>query len=97
MPQVEHGHKVGLVRQAETAALKAQSESRSKTFARELTAIFTRATLEAVEQEVMTTAAATAAAGGAGKLVVGTYVVPSPLFSLSQLVLQMLRGAPRPL
>eukprot|EP00698_Gefionella_okellyi_P001297 TRINITY_DN1122_c0_g1_i1.p1 TRINITY_DN1122_c0_g1~~TRINITY_DN1122_c0_g1_i1.p1 ORF type:complete len:1035 (-),score=166.89 TRINITY_DN1122_c0_g1_i1:139-2832(-) len=42
---VEAGHKVGVVRQAETAALKAVSASKSGPFARKLSALYTKATL----------------------------------------------------
>eukprot|EP00899_Mesostigma_viride_P008654 jgi/Mesvir1/17790/Mv12900-RA.4 len=44
---VEAGHKVGVVKQAETAAIKASSEGRSHLFKRSLTALYTRATLHA--------------------------------------------------
>jgi DNA mismatch repair protein MSH3 len=44
---VEAGHKVGVVRQSETAALKAAGEGRSKLFERKLTAVYTRATIAA--------------------------------------------------
>jgi DNA mismatch repair protein MSH3 len=44
---VEAGHKVGLVRQTETAALKAAGESRSKLFERRVCAVYTRATVAA--------------------------------------------------
>ena len=42
---VEAGHKVGVVRQTETAALKKASSTRSKMFSRALTEIFTKSTL----------------------------------------------------
>ena len=42
---VAAGYKVGVVKQTETAALKAASERRSGVFARELTALYTRTTL----------------------------------------------------
>ena len=42
---VAAGHKVGVVKQTETAALKAASEQRSGPFSRELTALYTRTTL----------------------------------------------------
>jgi DNA mismatch repair protein MSH3 len=44
---VEAGHKVGVVRQTETAALKAAGDSRSKVFERKLSAVYTRATIAA--------------------------------------------------
>lgn len=44
---VEAGHKVGIVRQTETAALKAAGDSRSKLFERRLQQVYTRATLAA--------------------------------------------------
>ncbi|GBG34081.1 DNA mismatch repair protein Msh3 [Hondaea fermentalgiana] len=42
---VEAGHLVGIVTQTETAALKKQSATKSKIFTRELTALYSRATL----------------------------------------------------
>ena len=42
---VAAGYKVGVVKQMETAALKAASENRSKPFTRELAGLYTRATL----------------------------------------------------
>ena len=39
------GYKVGVVKQTETAALKAVSDKKSGTFSRQLTALFTRTTL----------------------------------------------------
>ena len=44
---VEAGHKVGVVRQSETAALKAAGDGRSKLFERKLGAVYTRATIAA--------------------------------------------------
>lgn len=44
---VQAGHKVGIVRQTETAAIKSQGTNRNAPFTRQLTAIYTRATLEA--------------------------------------------------
>eukprot|EP00887_Chlorella_sp_A99_P004262 scaffold15.g4262.t1 len=44
---VEAGYRVGVVRQAETAAVKAASANRSGPFERKVAAIYTRATLEA--------------------------------------------------
>lgn len=41
---VEQGYKVGLVRQTETAAIKAAGSTKSGPFARELSAIYTKAT-----------------------------------------------------
>ena len=41
------GYKVGVVNQTETAALKAISDSRSSLFTRELTVLYTIATLPA--------------------------------------------------
>lgn len=41
------GHKVGVVRQTESAAIKAAGDNRNKPFERELAAVYTRATLEA--------------------------------------------------
>jgi len=41
------GHKVGVVRQTESAAIKAAGDSRNKPFERKLAAVYTRATLEA--------------------------------------------------
>lgn len=43
---VEAGHKVGVVRQTETAAIKAASATRSAPFERRITEVYTRATLE---------------------------------------------------
>lgn len=42
---VAAGYKVGVVKQTETAALKAVSEKKSGPFSRELTALYTRTTL----------------------------------------------------
>ena len=42
---VAAGYKVGVVKQMETAALKAASDNRSGPFTRELTALYTRTTL----------------------------------------------------
>lgn len=44
---VQAGHKVGIVRQTETAAIKSQGANRNAPFTRQLTAVYTRATLEA--------------------------------------------------
>ena len=44
---VEAGHKVGVVRQTETAALKAASEGRSKLFERKVVGVYTKATIGA--------------------------------------------------
>ncbi|KAK9810008.1 hypothetical protein WJX72_003290 [[Myrmecia] bisecta] len=44
---VEAGYKVGVVRQTETAALKAAGSNRYTPFTRKLTALYTRSTLEA--------------------------------------------------
>lgn len=44
---VAAGHKVGVVRQAETAALKAAGQNRYQPFERKLTEMYTKATLEA--------------------------------------------------
>ncbi len=41
---VAQGHKVGVVRQTETAALKAVGENRNQPFKRELTSLYTAAT-----------------------------------------------------
>lgn len=41
---VQAGHKVGVVRQMETAALKAVSDTRNQTFVRQLTNVYTKAT-----------------------------------------------------
>jgi len=41
------GHKVGVVRQTESAAIKAAGDNRNKPFERKLAAVYTRATLEA--------------------------------------------------
>eukprot|EP00897_Mesotaenium_endlicherianum_P004644 jgi/Mesen1/4207/ME000219S03329 len=46
---VEAGHKVGVVRQTETAAIKAHGQNRAGPFGRQLSALYTRATLEAAE------------------------------------------------
>ncbi|KAL4431011.1 hypothetical protein ABPG75_006267 [Micractinium tetrahymenae] len=46
---VEAGHKVGLVRQVETAAIKKAGDNKSGPFVRKLTALYTRSTLEAGE------------------------------------------------
>eukprot|EP00775_Hariotina_reticulata_P004120 gene4120-4366_t len=47
---VAAGHKVGVVRQVESAALKAVSDNKSAPFTRALTALFTAATLDAAEK-----------------------------------------------
>lgn len=44
---VEHGHKVGVVRQVETAAIKSVSDSKNKPFERKLVGVYTRATIDA--------------------------------------------------
>ncbi|KAG6543098.1 hypothetical protein Mapa_015347 [Marchantia paleacea] len=46
---VEAGCKVGVVRQTETAAIKAHGSNKSGPFTRDLSALYTRATLEAAE------------------------------------------------
>lgn len=46
---VEAGYKVGVVRQTETAAIKAHGTNKSGPFTRGLSALYTRATLEAAE------------------------------------------------
>lgn len=46
---VEAGYKVGVVRQTETAALKAHGANKAGPFTRSLSALYTRATLEAAE------------------------------------------------
>ena len=43
--QVVAGYKVGIVKQTETAALKAAGANKSKTFERALDKVFTRATI----------------------------------------------------
>ncbi|KAL0026611.1 hypothetical protein WJX77_010338 [Trebouxia sp. C0004] len=48
---VEAGYKVGVVRQMETAAIKASGSSKYTPFTRKLTAVYTRATLEAGDKE----------------------------------------------
>jgi hypothetical protein len=47
---VAEGHKVGIVRQVETAALKAAGANKSAPFERRLTALYTSSTLEAGEK-----------------------------------------------
>eukprot|EP00753_Platysulcus_tardus_P001716 PLAT11477.2.p2 GENE.PLAT11477.2~~PLAT11477.2.p2 ORF type:complete len:397 (+),score=174.16 PLAT11477.2:707-1897(+) len=49
---VDAGHKVGIVRQLETAALKAVSRSKSKLFKRAVAAVYTRGTLVGEEIEL---------------------------------------------
>jgi DNA mismatch repair protein MSH3 len=46
---VEAGYKVGVVRQTETAAIKAHGSNKTGPFTRGLSALYTRATLEAAE------------------------------------------------
>jgi DNA mismatch repair protein MSH3 len=46
---VESGYKVGVVRQTETAAIKAHGSNKAGPFTRGLSALYTRATLEAAE------------------------------------------------
>lgn len=46
---VNAGYKVGVVKQTETAAIKAQGDNKLGPFMRGLSALYTRATLEAVE------------------------------------------------
>ena len=46
LPTCDAGLQVGVVRQIETAAIKKTSENRNAPFTRELTAVYTRATLE---------------------------------------------------
>ena len=46
---VKAGYKVGVVRQTENAALKAHGDNKGGPFLRELSAVYTAATLEAVE------------------------------------------------
>jgi len=48
---VAQGHKVGVVRQTETAALKAAGANKSKPFSRDLTALYTPATLDALNDD----------------------------------------------
>ncbi|KAL3139906.1 hypothetical protein ABBQ38_004198 [Trebouxia sp. C0009 RCD-2024] len=48
---VEAGYKVGVVRQMETAAIKASGSNKYTPFTRKLTAVYTRATLEAGDKE----------------------------------------------
>ena len=62
--QVEAGHKVGIVRQVETAALKSVSDTRNKVFERHVTSVFTRATLDAGGLEGLAAAAGVEAAAG---------------------------------
>jgi DNA mismatch repair protein MSH3 len=47
---VAAGHKVGIVRQVETAALKAAGANKSAPFERKMTALYTSSTLEAGER-----------------------------------------------
>lgn len=47
---VTAGHKVGIVRQTETKAIKASEGKGAKTFQRELTALYTASTLEVTPQ-----------------------------------------------
>jgi DNA mismatch repair protein MSH3 len=62
------GHKVGVVRQLETAALKAVGDNKSAPFTRKLTNLYTKATyiddIEAIEQSGPTPAAAISPATG---------------------------------
>ena len=44
---VNAGHKVGVVRQTETAALKAEGSTKGSVFTRELVALYTKATMDA--------------------------------------------------
>ncbi|CAL8467013.1 g6549 [Coccomyxa elongata] len=48
---VEAGYKVGIVQQTETAALKKAGDNRNAPFTRQLTALYTRATLEAGDKD----------------------------------------------
>ncbi|KAK9916549.1 hypothetical protein WJX75_003960 [Coccomyxa subellipsoidea] len=48
---VQAGYKVGIVRQTETAALKKAGDNRNAPFTRQLTALYTRATLEAGDKD----------------------------------------------
>lgn len=48
---VNAGHKVGLVRQMETKAIKASEGKGAKTFQRQLTALYTASTLEVTQTQ----------------------------------------------
>lgn len=58
---VSRGHKVGIVRQTESAALKSVGTSKSTVFSRELTELFTKSTL--VGEDLQLTGQDTAAGG----------------------------------
>ncbi|CAG9463646.1 unnamed protein product [Pedinophyceae sp. YPF-701] len=60
---VEAGHRVGVVRQVETAALKSVGDNRNKPFERKLTGVYTKATLEAGLMEDVGEAGEEAASG----------------------------------
>lgn len=57
---VEQGYKVGLVKQTETAAIKAAGATKSGPFARELSAIYTKATYIPEDVETIATVGGTA-------------------------------------
>ncbi|XP_054928184.1 DNA mismatch repair protein Msh3-like [Dermacentor andersoni] len=59
---VSRGHKVGIVRQTESAALKSVGASKSTVFTRELTALFTKSTL--IGEELSTTGCEDPTKGG---------------------------------
>ena len=50
---VEAGYKVGVVRQMETAALKAVSSNKSKTFERSLCEVYTKATIPVEDVDIL--------------------------------------------
>jgi len=74
---VAAGHKVGLVRQTETAALKAAGEGKSKLFERRVCAVYTRATLGAAPaiEGASEPAEAEAEAGAGAGAGAGSYLV----------------------
>ncbi|KAK9814927.1 hypothetical protein WJX73_002195 [Symbiochloris irregularis] len=62
---VEAGHKVGIVRQTETAAIKAAGDNKNTPFQRRLAALYTQSTLEAGSlEDVGDTSQGTGKAGG---------------------------------
>lgn len=62
---VSRGHKVGIVRQTESAALKSVGTSKSTVFSRELTELFTKSTLVGEGEEASPSAPLEAGGGEA--------------------------------
>ncbi|KAM4577311.1 DNA mismatch repair protein Msh3 isoform 2-T3 [Odontesthes bonariensis] len=66
---VSHGHKVGVVKQTETSAIKASGANRNALFTRQLSALYTKSTLVGEDVNPVCRLAAVGEEGGCGDVV----------------------------